>query len=162
MNVAFWGAVTLRRMRTPPPFETPSSDDPHELLLAALERESHYPPYLFVAVYGRAFDPSPLPDDIPHGTPKCCFGNAFRLAREAPQRFVYFEGYATHDTGPNMPMRHAWCIDRTGRVVDPTWAGIPVDPLAYRGVALPLDLVEPHAYDSPAARSKRSGTGWRS
>jgi hypothetical protein len=134
-------------MPTPPRFGSASNDDPRELLLAALERESHYPPYRFVAVYGENYVPSPLPEDITPGKPKCCFANAFRLAREAPERFRYIEGYATLDTGPNMPARHAWCIDKDGRVVDPTWVQIAGEPLAYRGVALPLDLVQPYAFD---------------
>ena len=53
------------------------------------------------------------------GRPKECFRNAFLLAEQHPDQFVYAEGYAVLVL---LPVHHAWCVDReTGFVVDPTW-----------------------------------------
>jgi hypothetical protein len=66
-----------------------------------------------------------------------CFKNAFRLAMQRPE-FTYVEGYAMSV----VPMHHAWCVDRTGRVVDPTWrCNEHVTHDIYWGVAFNFDYV---------------------
>lgn len=51
------------------------------------------------------------------GTIKQCFMNAFRLATEEPHKYTYVEGYAANI----IPVHHAWCVNRDGHVIDPTW-----------------------------------------
>lgn len=46
-----------------------------------------------------------------------CYMNAFNLADYYSGRYVYVEGYAS----TVFPVEHAWCVDRKGNVIDPTW-----------------------------------------
>lgn len=48
--------------------------------------------------------------------PKACFENAFRLAKKPGFRYV--EGYAL---AACIPVYHAWCLNDSDEVVDPTW-----------------------------------------
>mgnify|MGYP001012730423 FL=1 len=77
------------------------------------------------------------PTDRPQAwaRPKRCFVNAARLAATRRDELQYVEGWAWG----KVPLHHAWCVDRDGNVVDPTWEP---DPLldAYFGV--PFDLVD--------------------
>jgi hypothetical protein len=120
--------------------------DPAGQLLAALQDEDHYAPHRLVIAYGTGYEPAPLPSGVEAGKPNCCFANSYRLA-SSNDELTYVEGYATTTAGPTMPQRHAWCIDRSGRVVDVTWAELSTPPRAYRGLALPPEIVEPFAYD---------------
>jgi hypothetical protein len=95
--------------------------------------------------YGQAFEPNPLPADFRPAELGSCYLNAFLLASSSPNRLTYFEGVATTAENPDWAMPHGWCVDTSGSVIDPTWAHESVHPTAYRGLALPLNIVEPHA-----------------
>lgn len=81
--------------------------------------------------FGLPWARADLPDDIQKGQVGRCFWHAFQLALQHPERFTYVEGYAFN--GRPIPIHHAWCVDKGGNVVDPTWnvaatsacAGIP-------------------------------------
>jgi len=60
----------------------------------------------------------PLGSKYKIGCIKGCYANAYRLAEQHPAELTYAEGYAL---GCVIPTPHAWCVDRTGLVVDPTW-----------------------------------------
>lgn len=73
----------------------------------------------FVLEHGHSFVGSPgLPAGVRRGRMKQCFGNAARLAVRHPDKYVYAEGFAL---GCGFAMLHAWALDRSGRVVEPTW-----------------------------------------
>lgn len=74
----------------------------------------------FVLRYGHLFNgDGTIPSDVTRGQMGQCFGNAALLALARPDEFVYTEGYAMFRD--ILPMQHAWCTDRAGNVVDPTW-----------------------------------------
>lgn len=81
-----------------------------------------------------------LPDGVRRGVARECFRNATELFVDAPDRYVYCEGFGTTPRLRQLPIHHAWCLDKlTGRVVDPTWK----DPEAceYFGVAFDAETV---------------------
>ena len=89
----------------------------------------------FLQREGQFFKPRPLPSGMDYMEIKHCYKNAFWTAVQ--ERFVYVEGYAlsaSHD----LPMLHAWNLDRDGFVVDRTW-----NPhgRAYFGAVFPLEFV---------------------
>lgn len=69
----------------------------------------------FVLRHGLSFTPSPRPKSIPLGAIKSCFQNAANLAMD--HDLIYCEGYAAH----LIPLSHAWCVDKHGKVIDNTW-----------------------------------------
>lgn len=90
---------------------------------------------------------SPLIDPIvPEGVKKYCFRNSLRLATENPS-LEYVEGVVIPATVERSAQRHAWCVDRGGRVIDstPIWAD-PRRPLpnAMIGIALPPERARPY------------------
>jgi len=54
-----------------------------------------------------------------YGKMKECYKNAF-LLMVGRKELYYCEGFATFPNLP-LPVLHAWCIDKKGRVYDPTW-----------------------------------------
>lgn len=120
-------------------------------LVQELREEATAPLHRLIIDHGVAFEPARLPSDIEPGERRCCFYNAFSLASSQPDRFTYFEGFATYrfptaeGQQRSWPHRHAWCVE-TSAVIDPTWRQSPtLEPLAYRGIALPPDLAAPFA-----------------
>lgn len=79
---------------------------------------------------GKFFTPETRPADVKLGAKKECFSNAARLALER-SNLTYVEGYAMINDGLPLPIAHAWCVDKKGRVVDNTWENPGV---AYFGV----------------------------
>lgn len=79
---------------------------------------------------GKFFTPEKRPDDIKLGPKKECFANAAKLALER-SNLTYMEGYAMVNDRLPLPIAHAWCVDKKGRVVDNTWENPGV---AYFGV----------------------------
>ena len=72
-----------------------------------------------------------LPDTYPVGDVGECFGNAAQLAWAHPE-LTYVEGYA----GSLVPVEHAWCITKAGKIIDNTWTGAMFDERAsaYMGI----------------------------
>jgi hypothetical protein len=66
------------------------------------------------------------------GAFKECFMNSAKLAME-DSSLAYCEGYADGV----IPVHHAWCVDKAGRVVDPTWES----GQHYFGIKFQLDYV---------------------
>jgi hypothetical protein len=79
---------------------------------------------------GKFFTPEKRPDDIKLGSKKECFANASKLALERSD-LTYVEGYAMVNDRLPLPIAHAWCVDKKGRVIDNTWENPGV---AYFGV----------------------------
>jgi hypothetical protein len=129
-----------------PPPHHPQQLDHVDLLRAFLAGEGmgHDWWVRMLLKHGRAFEPSPLPDDVPVMKPRCCYLNSYMLATEQPEWFTYYEGYAAMVRDKGWGTTHAWCVDLDGRVVDATWPNVTSDlPAAYLGLALPLDVVAP-------------------
>jgi hypothetical protein len=61
------------------------------------------------------------PGDVRQQEIKQCYANAFWLANESDGKLCYVEGFSFSI----IPAMHAWCVDRSGRVVDPTWRNDP-------------------------------------
>ena len=69
---------------------------------------------------GKFFTPEKRPENIELGSKKECFANASRLALERSD-LTYVEGYAMINDRLPLPIAHAWCVDKKGRVIDNTW-----------------------------------------
>ena len=94
-------------------------------------------PVLYAVEHGRFWTPAPRPASISAGVPRHCFANAWALALER-QDLWHVEGYA-YDQGLGLIVEHAWCVDMTATVIDPTWT----DPerCRYFGAVFPRRLV---------------------
>jgi hypothetical protein len=84
---------------------------------------------------GRNYPAKPLPPSIKLGLKGECYLNAARLAIE--MELTYVEGYASSQEVPATVL-HAWCLDKEGCVIDPTW---PVPGKAYRGIPVKRDYL---------------------
>lgn len=72
--------------------------------------------------YGRVFEATRQhPEWLIRGRAKQCYKNAAAYASVREDIF-YAEGYAIDPALP-IPIEHAWLVDLTGQVVDPTWNG---------------------------------------
>ena len=89
----------------------------------------------FLLRHGRAYAWHPFPPRLAHGIPRQCYRNAARLALRSG-RYTYVEGCAVASR-LGITLEHAWCIDRAGRVVDPTWE----EGRDYFGVAFRTDYL---------------------
>jgi hypothetical protein len=69
------------------------------------------------------------------GRSKECFKNAYLLA-DSRDDVIYTEGFATIPK-LNLPVMHAWCVDKKGCVFDPTWK----DGAEYFGIKFDLKFV---------------------
>ena len=69
---------------------------------------------------GKFFTPEKRPENIELGPKKECFANASKLALERSD-LTYVEGYAMINDRLPLPIAHAWCVDKKGRVIDNTW-----------------------------------------
>lgn len=69
---------------------------------------------------GKFFTPEKRPEDVKLGSKKECFANASKLALER-SNLTYVEGYAMVNDRLPLPIAHAWCVDKKGRVIDNTW-----------------------------------------
>lgn len=93
------------------------------------------------------FAAAKLPRAAPRGNLRYCYANTLRLIAYYP-RLRYCEGYAMPwvDGRAGTPALHAWAVNSTGRVWDPTWP----DPFtsAYWGIEIPLaDVLRFNALD---------------
>jgi hypothetical protein len=96
--------------------------------------------HAFVLDQGLAFTPAALPASVARGELHACYKNALELAVFYPEDFFYVEGFAY---GVCIPVAHAWCVDRQGHVIEPTWPdvgreylGVPLDITYVRRVTL--------------------------
>lgn len=95
----------------------------------------------FVLQHGEFFEASPLPKPYPYRryrSAKACFRNANKLAF-AHDELTYVEGYA--ESEPGFTPLHAWCVNRDGRVIDPTWRNAAEKGVCYLGVRFPFEVV---------------------
>lgn len=91
----------------------------------------------FIKTHGRLWKPCPeLPKSVRPGTAKQCFKDAALLAMRRPD-LIYCEGYGLSI----FPVLHAWCVDQSGKVVDPTWTGNGIYAREYFGVAILTDYL---------------------
>lgn len=108
-----------------------------------ISNQSHYTPTSFILKFGKPYWTDTNSFSGKRGTPKNCYKNAFRLMTSNPEYYTYVEGYV--DIGV-LSIEHAWCINPSGIVVDPTLeapekAKTIVKPHGYFGVAFSSDYV---------------------
>jgi hypothetical protein len=82
-------------------------------------RDQDSPQARFVLEHGKLMSVHPKPGKKYSviGLGGQCLQNAFDMVLTR-KRLTYCEGFAQRD---GIPVLHAWCIDRTGQVIDPTW-----------------------------------------
>ena len=77
----------------------------------------------------------PRPKGVRRGKARLCFMNAFHLMN-IRDGYTYVEGIAM-PSNTLFPVHHGWCVDESGKVVDPTWK----DGAAYCGIHLNTTFV---------------------
>lgn len=91
----------------------------HLKFLAEFEKE--FGPATALLKFGQAFETS---DDKPawlkRGVAKQCYKNATHVMLNRDDVF-YAEGYAINLIDLPIPLEHAWLVDASGNVIDPTW-----------------------------------------
>lgn len=92
--------------------------------------------YELVLELGQEMKPTRTPKEL-IGQPKNCYYNSLRLAFKNPQ-LTYCEGYTFANKIP-FPLAHAWLLNKSGRVIEPTWE----EPAqAYIGIAFSITFVK--------------------
>jgi hypothetical protein len=90
-----------------------------------------------VCDYGHfSFPKGELPAKYKLGKSKECFRNAMRLAEQHPE-LTYVEGFAFPDF-MDIPIHHAWCVDKNNLVIDNTWPKIGT---VYKGIRFDIDFI---------------------
>lgn len=93
---------------------------------------------------------------VGQGIPGKCYANAIHAA--AVYGHAYVEGFALH-AGLARPVQHAWNVTVFGRLVDRTWAGLPI-PAAYMGVAFALERADDCTWNGDATVLDDHHRGW--
>lgn len=105
-------------------------------MLAADERS--FGPSTALLRYGQGFRSSGVkPAWLRPGRKRDCFNNAATVAHARSDVF-YTEGYALEPRLP-IPIQHAWLVDASGEVIDPTWENAKDN--VYFGIAFDRDFV---------------------
>jgi len=87
---------------------------------------------------GQSWYPQALPSGVKRGTPKQCSRNARLLASRRTKTLRYCEGFALGPDSP-LPVPHAWTVNASDGVVDPTWDA--PERSAYYGVVIPIPVL---------------------
>lgn len=102
--------------------------------LTAHFQAPYFPIERFTLAHGKVHIAQPLPPQYKRGRMKECFRNAALLATRS-RLLCYAEGIAFR----YIPIHHAWCVDKAGRVIDPTWDN-PMQ-AEYMGVEIPTAML---------------------
>lgn len=69
----------------------------------------------------KEFEAAKLPKEVVRGPKGECYANATQAMWHNPELGLQFaEGFA-YEPNTGLHYQHAWCVDRNGKVVDPTW-----------------------------------------
>lgn len=90
----------------------------------------------FVLSYGKIYKPRHRTEQVPVSTVHECFRNSIELLYTSND-YTYVEGYMFCHV---IPIYHAWCIDKSGNIIDPTIEK-PQSNWVYMGVAFKTDFV---------------------
>jgi hypothetical protein len=139
MAVAHWKCIEdgVNRVRPSGPLDP---DATRRFLEVVVSEGSRYPDAGkadFILKHGRAFTWRALPRGIQKAEVRHCLENACRLALLKPVSYTYVEGYAINRLLAAYPVAHAWCVDRKGFVIDPTWE----EGVGYFGVPFRLEYL---------------------
>ncbi|MEA5536791.1 hypothetical protein [Crocosphaera sp. XPORK-15E] len=74
--------------------------------------------YELVLEIGQEMKPTTTPKEL-MGQPKNCYYNCQLIAFEHPD-LTYCEGFTLSNNMP-FPLAHAWLLDHSGMVIEPTW-----------------------------------------
>jgi len=102
----------------------------------SIERWKYKSIYEFILDNGKEYN---FTTDVEYifSKPKECFMNAYNFINSNSDfDLIYVEGYAISDK-VNLPLYHAWAVDESGIVYDPTWR----NGKEYYGVEFPMSYV---------------------